>query len=610
MKESASTPEKHDETEIKERKDVPTADTWNLKPLYKSDKAWRADFDAWKVDFAKIDAFRGRLGDVATLVEFFEFEREFDRKTDRLGVYEFLKSTENVVDPTYQEMKGEFSLAANQASQAASFVRPELLRLPTAAWQKMLADKRLAPWKLKLERILRFKKHSLSAKEEKLLAMVGDVSGASAKTFRVLNDGETKFKPVRDESGERRPLTSESFQIFLHSPKRSVRKEAFANFYDEYEARQNTLAATLEGAIKSDVFYARARGFENSLDAALFSEEIPRAVYTNLTTVVRESLPLLYRYYELRRRLMKLREIRFYDVYVPILSDVAVDYSWRDAVKLIGKALAPLGSEYVETLTKGLTTERWADKYENVGKESGAFSCPCYDAPPFILMNYKRDIIESVFTLAHEGGHSTHSFYSAKTQPYQYYDYPIFLAEIASTFNEQLLARRLLADAKDDKTRAWIVNRELDAIRATIFRQTMFAEFEEATHRRVENGEPLSARSLRQIYRELLDVYFGPNFVVDDALELECFRIPHFYRGFYVYKYATGLSAAISLAERVLNGGEKERDDYLGFLKAGCSAAPLEILRAAGVDMTSPEPIRDAMKRFETLTDELERLLS
>jgi oligoendopeptidase F len=328
-----------------------------------------------------------------------------------------------------------------------------------------------------------------------------------------------------------------------------------------------------------------------------------------LVETVRAATPALYRYYDLRRRAMNLDDIRFYDVYTPILSDVSVDYSWDAAVELIADALSPLGDEYVQTLSKGLTTDRWADKYQNKNKQSGAFSYGGYDFPPYIMMNYKPNVVESVFTLAHEGGHSMHSWYSARTQPYEYYDYTIFLAEIASTFNEQLLARRILEKSTDTKTRAWIINRELDAIRTTIFRQTMFAEFELRTHEKAESGEPLTAQAFRAIYRELLDDYFGPDFAMDDALELECFRIPHFYRGFYVYKYATGLSAAIALAERVLSGGVKERDEYLTFLKSGCSADPLDILRKAGVDMEKPEPIVDAMKRFETLTDELETLL-
>ena len=452
------------------------------------------------------------------------------------------------------------------------------------------------------------KPHTLSSNEERIIALVGEVAEVPTKTFSLLNDVETKFGSVEDENGVSRPLTLETFQLFLQSPSRDVRKKAFDQLYSRYEERQNTFSSLLEGSIRKDVFYAKARGFNNSLQAAMFGEEIPETVYLNLTETVRKSLPTLFRYYELRRKLMKLDEIHFYDVYVPVVSDIAVDYSWDEAVKLIVRALAPLGKEYVETFSRGMTTERWCDRYENENKESGAFSCPGYDFPPYILINYKPSIIESVFTLAHEGGHSMHSWYSAKTQPYRYYDYVIFLAEIASTFNEQLLARYLFNEATDRKTRAWIVNRELDAIRATIFRQTMFAEFEHRTHKLAEENKPLSATTFRKVYRGVLDEYFGPDFVIDDALELECLRIPHFYRGFYVYKYATGLSAAIAFADKVLNGGEAERDAYLGFLKSGSSSSPLDILRNAGVDMEKPDAIENAMNRFETLVDTLEEL--
>lgn len=597
-------------SELKKRSEVSVSDTWDLSKLFKSDEVWQQSFEAWKTLAEKVTTYRGKLDKVETLVDFLQYEENLDRKGEDLGTYAFLRTTEDLSNSFYQEMKSAFYLAANKVAEESSFVRPELLGFSADKWDELLKDERLAPWKLKLERILRFKPYSLSDKEERLLASMGDVADTPSKAFRLLNDAETKFKATKNESGEENPLTLETFQLFLHSADRSVRKTAFENLYVEYETKQNTFSALLEGSIRKDVFYAKARGFSSALQASMFAEEVPDQVYKNLLDGVRSSLPALYRYYELRRKLMKLDDIHFYDVYVPVLSDVKVDYSWDAAVDLIKKALAPLGDEYVATIANGLTKDRWADRYENQNKESGAFSCPGYDTPPYILMNYKPSSIESVFTLAHEGGHSMHSWYSAKTQPYRYYDYVIFLAEIASTFNEQLLARYLLKNASDDKMRAWIINRELDAIRTTIFRQTMFSEFEFRTHELAEANQPLSASVFRKIYRDVLNEYFGPNFAIDDLLELECLRIPHFYRGYYVYKYATGLSAAISLADRVLEGGEKERDDYLGFLKAGCSASPLDILRGAGVDMEKTDAIKAAMNRFEKLTNEFEQLLS
>lgn len=598
------------ETELRKRSEVVVSDTWDLTRLCKSDGSWKQEFEDWKKLAEKVSTYRGKLSDAETLVEFLQYEEELDRKGETLGVYAFLKTTEDLSNSFYQEMKSAFYLAANKVAEESSFVRPELLSLSADKWDELLKDKRLAPWKLKLERILRFKPYSLSDKEERLIASMGDIADAPSKTFRLLNDAETKFKPTKNESGEEAPLTLETFQLFLHSPDRNVREAAFENLYAEYETKQNTFSALLEASIRKDVFYAKARGFSTALHASMFTEEIPEQTYRNLLDGVRGALPSLYRYYELRRKLMNLEDIHFYDVYVPILSDIQVNYSWEDAIELIKKALIPLGEEYVETIAKGLTTERWADRYENLNKQSGAFSCPGYGTPPYILMNYKSSSIESVFTLAHEGGHSMHSWYSAKNQPYRYYDYVIFLAEIASTFNEQLLARYLLKNAQDNKMRAWIINRELDSIRATIFRQTMFSEFEYKTHELAESNQPLSAGVFRSVYREILEQYFGPNFIIDDKLELECLRIPHFYRGFYVYKYATGLCAAISLADRVLEMGASAREDYLGFLKAGCSAAPLDILRNAGVDMERPEAIQAAMIRFEKLTEELEQLLS
>ena len=598
------------DSEVKKRTDVAVGDTWDLTRIYKSDDKWREDFEDWKVFAQRVSSFKGTLKTVEALVEFFRYEEDLSREAEKLGVYAFLKSTEDLNNSTYQEMKNSFGLVSNALAEASSFVNPELLALPEETWQTFLSDERLAPWKVKLERLLRMKPHTLSSNEERLIALVGEVAEVPSKTFSLLNDVETKFGTVEDENGVSRPLTHETFQLFLQSPSRDIRRKAFDQLYSRYEERQNTFSSLLEGSIRKDVFYAKTRGFDNSLQAAMFGEEIPEAVYLNLTETVRKSLPTLFRYYELRRKLMKLDEIHFYDVYVPVVSDIAVDYSWDEAVALIVRALAPLGKEYVETFARGMTTDRWCDRYENENKESGAFSCPGYDFPPYILINYKPAIIESVFTLAHEGGHSMHSWYSAKTQPYRYYDYVIFLAEIASTFNEQLLARYLFNEATDRKTRAWIVNRELDAIRATIFRQTMFAEFEHRTHKLAEENQPLSAATFRRVYRGVLDEYFGPDFVIDDALELECLRIPHFYRGFYVYKYATGLSAAIAFADKVLNGGEAERDAYLGFLKSGSSSSPLDILRNAGVDMEKPDVIENAMKRFETLVDTLEELMA
>jgi oligoendopeptidase F len=368
------------------------------------------------------------------------------------------------------------------------------------------------------------------------------------------------------------------------------------------------LSAALAGSIQRDVYYARARGYDSALAASLFHDKVPVSVVDNLVASVHRHLPALYRYYDLRRRKMKLRDIHHYDTYVPILSELKSRHTWQQAVKLVIAAIEPLGSEYCEVLEKGLEG-RWCDRYPNQGKQSGAFSSGSFDGDPYILMNYQTDVLDHVFTLAHEAGHSMHSYYSAANQPFQYYNYTIFVAEVASTFNEQLLSRRLMAKARDEKQRAFLINREIDSIRGTILRQTMFAEFERITHELAESGEPLTVERFKSEYRKLLELYFGPDFALDDELALECLRIPHFYRAFYVYKYATGLSAAIALAHRVTSGGTSELNDYLGFLKGGCSKYPLDLLRGAGVDMERPEPVDTALDYFERLVGELDELL-
>ncbi|MCU0710399.1 MAG: oligoendopeptidase F family protein [Pirellula sp.] len=387
-----------------------------------------------------------------------------------------------------------------------------------------------------------------------------------------------------------------------------VRRNAFHQYYAEFCAHENTLAATLAGSIHTDVYYARARNYPSALEASLFADNVPTSVYDNLIAAVREHLPSVHAYFELRRRKMQIDEIHHYDTYVPILSDVPSHHTWDQAVDVVLASLEPLGEGYCQTLAKGLRG-RWCDRYPNQGKQSGAFSCGTFDGDPYILMNYKPDVLNDVFTLTHEAGHSMHSFYSARSQPFQYYNYTIFVAEVASTFNEQLLADYLIRHADSKSERAAIINHEIDSIRATIVRQTMFAEFEKITHAMAEAGEPLTVASIKEVYHRLLQDYFGQNFVLDDELQLECFRIPHFYRAFYVYKYATGLSAAIALSQRVMKGGADELSQYLKFLQGGCSKDPLDLLRDAGVDMTRPEPVRTALSRFAELVQELDTLL-
>jgi oligoendopeptidase F len=466
----------------------------------------------------------------------------------------------------------------------------------------------LVPFRLLLERLLRYNPHTLGKKEEKLLAMQTEMSQSIGQVFRQLNDADLKFGTIADDQGQQIELSHATFSLLLHSPKRSVRKSAFHQYYRHYADHRHTLAATLAGSVQRDIYYARARNQPSALEAALFPDRMPISVYDNLIASVHRHLPAVHHYYDVRRRKMRLKDIHHYDTYVPILSERQTRHTWNQAVSAVLAALEPLGSDYCGTLERGLSG-RWCDRYENRGKQSGAFSAGSYDGDPYILMNYQPDVLDHVFTLAHEAGHSMHSHYSAKHQPYTYYNYTIFVAEVASTLNEQLLSRHLLAHARDDQQRAFLINRQIDAMRGTIIRQTMFAEFEKQIHASAESGEPLTIDRFQQIYRELLLLYFGPDFALDDELNLECLRIPHFYRAFYVYKYATGMSAAIALAERVLGGGKRELDDYLSFLSGGCSKDPLDLLRDAGVDMEQPDAIDAALEQFGELVEELDRLL-
>jgi len=590
------------------RAEVPVEDTWDLSKLFPNLETWEAAFVEWEGMIPGYAPFRGTLGDsAARLAECLRFDLTVDRLADRVGTFAFLKATEDVANGTFQGLKARYLGVAARAAESASFVRPEVLAIPEATMREFLAAPELAPHKLSLERLIRFKPHTLSEKEERLLALQIEASQTSHNVFDQLLNADLKFGSIEIEPGRVIELSHGAYSVCLENPNRQVRKKAFHQYYAEYTEHVNTLAATLAGSIRQDVFNARARNHTSARAAALFPDNVPESVYDNLVAAVRTNLPAVHKYYQLRKRTMKLPDVRFYDIYTPILSDFRRQTPWDEGVELVIDALKPLGAEYGKVLAGGLRG-RWCDRYENKGKHSGAFSSGCYDSDPYILMNYKPDVFDHVFTLAHEAGHSMHSHFS-KGQPYQYSNYTIFVAEVASTFNEQLLGRKLLAEAKDDRERAYHLNREIDDIRKTIVRQTMFAEFEKVTHDLAEKNQPLTPDTFKAEYRKLLEAYFGPEFVLDDELALECLRIPHFYRAFYVYKYATGLAAAIALAERVSNGGKVELDAYLSFLKGGSSKDPLDLLRDAGVDMETPGPVNAALARFGTLVEELDGLL-
>lgn len=594
---------------LPKRSEVQTADTWDLTALFEGDEAWEASLSKLEERIAGFEQFKGTLGQsVDQLVACIQYDSETDRLAERLANYAYLKTTEDQTNSDYQRMLGRLQNVGTRASEAASFIRPELLAIPDDVMQSFLASPSMQPYQLLVERILRFKKHTLSDREEQLLAMQGEMAGAAGRVFRQLLDADLKFGFVENEKGDTIELSQATLSQFLQSPDRDVRKKAFEQFYEQFTAHENTFAATLQGSVQKDVYYARVRGYDSCLHAALYDDDVPQSVYENLISTVRDNLSAVHDYYDLRRRKMGLDEIHHYDTYVPILSDIEKHHDWDAAVEVVVDSLAPLGDEYVSVLRDGLAG-RWCDRYPNDGKQSGAFSYGTYDGDPYIMMNYKPAVLRDLFTLTHEAGHSMHTRYSVTHQPYEYYNYTIFVAEVASTFNEQLLTSHLLRHATDDRERAYLINNEIDDIRATIVRQTMFAEFEKITHEMVEAGEPLTVDALKSTYQQLLEDYFGPDFSLDPQLALECLRIPHFYRAFYVYKYATGLSAAIALCNRVTQGGEQELTDYLNFLSGGCSKFPLELLRDAGVDLETPAPIEAAMRKFKSLVTQLDELL-
>jgi oligoendopeptidase F len=595
------------------RHQVKPADTWDLASLFESDADWERSFAAWENGISRFEEFRGTLdGGPAALAKCLEFDSDFDRAGERLGTYAYLKTAEDTANSEYQRMQGRYEHAATLAAEAASFIRPEILSLPQKTLDEYVRARPLRRFRLQLERLIRYKPHTLSRGEEKLLAMQHEMAGAAGRVFRQLTDADLKFGMCRNEKGESVELSHATFSSFLRSPSRAVRRRAFHQYYEQFQRHENSLAAAYSSAVQKDVYYAKARGYPSAREASLFHDNVPVAVYDNLIAAVRGKLPALYRYFDLRRRKMRLRDIHHYDTYVPILSELDTRHTWKQAVDVVLASLEPLGDEYCRVLNEGLNG-RWCDRYPNQGKRSGAFSSGSYDGWPYILMNYQPEVLDHVFTLAHEAGHSMHSYFSAKHQPYEYYNYTIFVAEVASTFNEQLLSRHLLHKAatggRGRKERAYLINREIDSIRGTIIRQAMFAEFEKIAHALVEAGEPLTVECLKTEYGKLLADYFGPDFALDEELKLECLRIPHFYNAFYVYKYATGLSAAIALSEGVVKGGKRELDAYLSFLQGGCSKWPLELLKDAGVDMARPEPVDTALAYFERLVDELDQLL-
>ncbi|HOC70618.1 MAG TPA: oligoendopeptidase F [Candidatus Hydrogenedentes bacterium] len=592
------------------RSKVPEGDTWDLTPMFKSEAAWERLFKRLEKSLPEIASFRGTLGrSVKQLRRALDFSNELGLQLEKAGAYVQLKYSEDIANPDYQAKIARFSFLATRIGEASSYFNPEIQAIPKATMAAFLKHPLLQEYRFMLQCLLRYRPHILKPSEERLLAMQGEVAETPSKIFDQLCDADMKFGEVTDEQGARVELTQSSFRTLLESPRRAVRKEAFQKYYAVMEGHKNSLSAALGGSVQQDIYHARARNYPSAREAALFGDKMPVSAYDALIDAVHEALPAVYRYLALRKRVMGLKKLHFYDTYTAIVPNMQRDIPYAQAVDLCCEAMAPLGDAYVNTMRHGLTRDRWVDRYENRNKHSGAFSYGCYGCMPYILMNYKTTVLDSVFTLAHEAGHSMHSWYSMRAQPYQYAQYPILLAEVASTFNEQLLGHYLRRNAASDKERVLLINKEIDEIRGTIIRQTMFAEFEKIIHANAEAGQPLTVEVFRHIYRELLNTYFGTEMVIDTELELEGLRIPHFYRAFYVYKYATGLSAAISMSRKVLDGSTRDRERYLTFLRAGGSQYPLDTLKAAGVDLVRPEPVQEAMHTFTELVIELENML-
>ncbi|MFP4508794.1 MAG: oligoendopeptidase F [Spirochaetota bacterium] len=592
---------------IPTRADVPETDRWDLSKLFPDDAAWHEGLDEFNSRIPRIQTFKGTLGTSATaLYECLSFLTELEILAERLGYYAQLRFSEDAGDSKNQERVSLFMQAASKATTARSFVDPEIQSIETATIESFMSDELLRDYTVYLYRLLRMKPHILSEAEERLLGMQIEANQTAQKAFSSLTDVDFDFGSIDTPDGPK-PLSQSSLSSFLMNPDRTIRESAYRQFYSVFDSHKNTIATLYAGSVHLDTYKARARNFSSSRAAALFPDNVPEVVYDNLISTVADHLPTLHRYYRLRKKLLGLDTYRMFDNYVPLIADVQARHTYDQAVDIITDALTPLGSEYVDTLRGGLLGG-WVDKYENKGKRSGAFSAGSYVGDPYILMNYKEDVLRDVFTLVHEGGHSMHSWYSSRSNPFPQYDYTIFEAEVASTFNEQLLLKYLLDRTEDTKMRAYLINKHIDDILATLFRQTMFAEFEHTAHQMNESGQPLTVESLRVTYRGLLEKYFGPDVTIDAESDLEGLRIPHFYRAYYVYKYATGISAAISLSRRVLSGGTEERAEYFKFLRSGGSRFPIESLKIAGVDMSTPEPVVQAMLVFEKRLSELESL--
>lgn len=582
--------------------------TWAIEDIYADDSLWKADLEKLKKMPERLTSFKGKLGESGkTLFEFLTLSDEISVLCDSLGNYAQRKSDEDTANSTYQAMTGQLTNVYVAINSALSFETPELVAIPDEKLEMFYSEtSELELYRKHLDKIRKQKEHILSDAEEKILALSGEMAQSPENVYSMFSDADLKFPDARDKDGAKHQVTHGSYIPLVQSKDRVLRKSAFESMYHTYDNFKNTCAATLSAQVKALNFYAKARKYNSTLEASLSGTDVPVEVYHNLINAVHENMHYMYDYVKLRKKIMGLDELHMYDLYTPVVSDVDMKITFEQAKETVLKALEPMGEEYLAILREGFEN-RWIDVYENQGKTSGAYSAGAR-VHPYVLLNHK-DTLNCMFTLAHEMGHAIHSYLSNKNQPVVYSDYVIFVAEVASTCNEALLMQYLLKNTDDKQEKAYLINYFLEQFRTTLYRQTMFAEFELKINEQVENGETLTADSLNSLYRSLNELYFGKDIVIDSEIDLEWARIPHFYYDYYVYQYATGYSAAIALSQRILTEGDPAVKDYLNFLSGGCSKDPISLLKGAGVDMTTSKPVDDALKLFGELINEMEELV-
>ena len=594
---------------IPKRSEVPEEMTWNLKDMFESDQAWMAEYEAMKEFPAKIAAFQGTLARSAQdLLAWFRLQDEIELRLSVLMGYASCKGDEDTGNSFYQDVRGKAMNVYVSIASAAAFATPEIMAIADETLDRFYAQQpELETYRRSLYQIRRRKDHILSPAEERLLASAGEMANASENIAGVFRNADQIFPDVTDSQGNVHPLTDATFVPLLTSPDRELRRRAFETYYKQLGQYKNTIAATLDGQFKQLCFFSNARHYDSTIQASLDATEVPVPVYMNLIEAVHNNLDKMYRYVVLRKKLLGVDELHMYDVYTPIVADADQAITYEQAKETVLEALQVLGDDYVDLLKEGFSN-RWIDVYENVGKRSGAYSSGNSRPHPYVLLNHK-DNLDCQFTLAHEMGHALHSYHSCKYQPVSTSDYVIFVAEVASTCNEVLLMRHLLKKTTDKKQRAYLINHFMDQFKGTVYRQTMFAEFELAMGKMAESGQALTADALCQKYHALNKLYFGPDMVSDDQIALEWARIPHFFYNYYVFQYATGFSAAVAIANRILKEGAPAVADYKKFLSGGCSTDPISLLKIAGVDMSSPEPVNSALALFGELVDEMEQLV-